>query len=116
MDFTILFVEDEDHIRNIMGTFLEISGYRVLQAVNGVEGLNLLKSARVSLVITDINMPVMGGNEFISKLAAMPDPPPVIALSGDPTEVNPNPVIREIVSKPVSIHVLKKVVQGVLLE
>jgi len=38
----------------------------------------------------------------------------VIALSGDSSEVTPNPLIREIVSKPVSIHTLRKVVQGVV--
>ena len=113
-DLTILFAEDEDSIRSVLTTFLEMLGYTVLQAANGAEGLNLLKSSKVALVITDINMPVMNGNEFISQLAALPDPPPVIALSGDAGEVTPDPVIRAIISKPVSIHTLKKVVQGVL--
>lgn len=114
MNLTILFTEDEDSIRSVMATLLELFGYRVIQAKNGAEGLDLLKGTKVALVITDINMPVMDGNEFISHLSALPDPPPVIALSGDASEVYPNPVIREIVSKPVSIHTLKKVMQRVL--
>ena len=116
MPLTILFAEDEDSIRSVLTTFLEMLGYRVIQAANGVEGLNHLKAAKVALVITDINMPVMDGNEFISNLAALPDPPPVIALSGDASEVTPNPVIRQIVSKPVGIQTLRKVVQRLLSE
>ena len=116
MSLTILFAEDEANVRSVLTTFLELIGYRVTQAANGLEGLNFLKSGKFDLVITDINMPVMSGNELISNIAELPVPPPVIALCGDIGEVNPNPAITEIVSKPVSIHTLKAVVQRVLPE
>lgn len=114
MSATILFAEDETNVRGVLTTFLELLGYQVIQAANGLEGLYLLKGNRVDLVITDINMPVMSGNELISYIAALPDPPPVIALCGDIAEVTPDPVITEIVPKPVSIHTLKGLVQRLL--
>ena len=116
LSLTILFAEDEANVRSVLTTFLEIIGYQVTQAANGLEGLNLLKKAKYDLVITDINMPVMSGNELISNIAGLPDPPPVIALCGDIGEVSPNSAVTEIVSKPVSIHTLKAVVQRVLPE
>lgn len=114
MDSTILFVEDQANIRAVLSTFLEMLGYTVIQVENGQEGLDALQTAKVDLVITDINMPVMDGNEFIARLATQPHPPPVVALSGDSWEVVDSPVINTIVSKPVSIHTLKKVVQDLL--
>lgn len=114
MSVTILFAEDEANVRNVLTTFLELIGYRVVQASNGLEGLNHFADTKFDLVITDINMPVMSGNELISNIAGLTDPPPVIALCGDVGEVTPNPAISEIVSKPVSIHTLRAVVQRVL--
>ena len=116
MDSTILFVEDQANIRSVLSTFLEMLGYSVIQVGNGAEGLSALKNTKIDLIITDINMPVMNGNEFIAALAAQPDPPPIIALSGDSWEVVSNPIISTVVSKPVSIHTLKRVVQDLLPE
>ncbi len=114
MDSKILFVEDQAIIRTVLSTFLEMLGYIVIQVENGLEGLAALQTTRVDLVITDIKMPVMDGNEFIAALAELPTRPPIIALSGDYWEVVANPIISEIISKPVSIHTLKRVVQNLL--
>jgi CheY-like chemotaxis protein len=114
VDSVILFVEDQPDIRSVLSTFLEILGYKVKQVENGAEALDIYKTMPFDLVITDINMPVMNGNELIAALAGFPNPPPIIALSGDSWEVVPNPIISAIVSKPVSIHTLKKVVQDLL--
>jgi CheY-like chemotaxis protein len=89
-------------------------GYKVIQVTNGAEGLEAFKKTPSDLVITDINMPVMNGNEFIAALAALPQPPPVIALSGDSWEVISNPIIKSVISKPISIHTLKQVVKDLL--
>ncbi|MDB5081721.1 MAG: LuxN [Chloroflexi bacterium] len=114
LDSTILFVEDQADIRSVLSTFLEMLGYKVIQVTNGAEGLEAFKKTPSDLVITDINMPVMNGNEFIAALAALPQPPPVIALSGDSWEVISNPIIKSVISKPISIHTLKQVVKDLL--
>jgi signal transduction histidine kinase len=61
---TLLVVEDEPSVRHLATDVLEAQGYRVLRAGNGQEGLRVardLKGQPISLVITDVIMPVMGG-------------------------------------------------------
>jgi len=61
---TLLLVEDEPSVRNLASKVLTAQGYTVLQANNGQDGLNLAREhrgARISLVVTDVIMPLMGG-------------------------------------------------------
>ncbi|MFQ5958107.1 MAG: response regulator [Alphaproteobacteria bacterium] len=66
----ILVVEDSATVREVERHFLEAAGFDVTTAVNGVDGLNKLRSSRFNLVITDIDMPRMNGIELIRKLRA----------------------------------------------
>ena len=74
MDLNILFVEDQPDVRSVLSTFLEMIGYKVTQVENGAAALDLFKTAPFDLVITDINMPVMDGNQLIAALAAFSPP------------------------------------------
>lgn len=65
---TILVVEDESHAAEVLAFVLEREGYRVLDAVNGRDGLNKLKLSPVDLIILDIAMPIMNGVEMASAL------------------------------------------------
>ena len=58
---TILVVEDEEAVRRTACRALEVQGYRVIAATNGVEALTVLQGQRVDLVLTDMVMPVMDG-------------------------------------------------------
>lgn len=61
----ILLVEDEREVRSVLRLMLEAGGYRVLEAANGQEALNLLRvEAPVSLVVSDVIMPGMTGREL----------------------------------------------------
>lgn len=63
--FTILVVEDEPHLREVCGIVLRTEGYRVVEAVNGMEGLVALRAHKIDLVLLDLYMPVMDGKEFL---------------------------------------------------
>jgi len=67
---TILVVEDEANVRDLVARTLQRLGYRVLQAANGVEALDLWerRSGPIDLVLTDIVMPEMGGVELSRQL------------------------------------------------
>ena len=69
---TILTVDDSPSVRQLVRIVLEGAGYTVIEAENGQEGLTQATSTAVDLVITDLNMPVMDGLEFIRGLRAMP--------------------------------------------
>ncbi len=65
-DETVLVVEDNEELREFIKTLLEESGYSVLTAAEGVEGVGVFEqhSQKISLVITDIMMPKMSGREL----------------------------------------------------
>ena len=62
---TILIVDDEYLIADILGFALEDEGYLVEKASNGLKALEALKEKRVELVITDYMMPLLNGEELV---------------------------------------------------
>jgi response regulator RpfG family c-di-GMP phosphodiesterase len=64
----VLIVDDERGIREILSDFLELEGYSVVTAGDGVEALEVLSSEPVDLVLTDMKMPRMGGIELLEQI------------------------------------------------
>lgn len=62
---TVLLVEDEDVMRMTLASALEGAGYAVISASNGEEGLKLALEKHPALILTDLQMPKMGGLEMI---------------------------------------------------
>lgn len=79
---TILLVEDETLLREGIQEILEAHGYVVIGAADGVEALEWLGQATVSLIVTDLLMPNMNGVEFIKYVRADYPQTPVIVISG----------------------------------
>lgn len=81
---TILLVEDEDMLRGLIRELLEIKGYLVLEASQGVEALELFKKSPdpVDLVLTDVVMPHMSGSELVERLRKERPALRVIFMSG----------------------------------
>jgi two-component system, chemotaxis family, chemotaxis protein CheY len=68
MSTTILTVDDSRTMRDMLMLALSDAGYRVVQAEDGVHGLEVLKNEMPQVVITDINMPRMDGFGFIENV------------------------------------------------
>jgi len=81
---TVLLVEDETAVRELVGTTLREKGYTVFEAVNGAEGLRLARQhdGKIDLVLTDVVMPVMGGKEMADALRASHPDTKVLFTSG----------------------------------
>ncbi len=81
---TILLVDDEEFIRALGKRILEKSGYKVITAADGREALDLYKSQKdkISLVILDLMMPVMGGKECLQELLKIEPQVKIIVASG----------------------------------
>ena len=84
----ILIVDDSPSMRTVAGIALRGAGYEVLEAGNGQEGLARLDGERVHLIISDVNMPVMDGIEFLKEVKRHPQYrfTPVIMLTTEASE------------------------------
>ena len=69
---TILTIDDSASIRQMVKLTLTSAGYRVIEASDGADGLAKASAGGVDAVITDLNMPVMNGIEFIRKFRSHP--------------------------------------------
>lgn len=85
MKRTILIVDDELNIRQGLGAAVEMEGYEVLLASDGSEAWEILKKEVIDLVITDLRMPGLDGNELLKKVYTSYPTIPVIVLTGHGT-------------------------------
>ena len=82
MKFNILIIDDEKNIREGLSASLEMEGYNTVLAENGKEGLELFAKGDIDLVITDLRMPQVTGEEVLDKIISGSPGVPVIVLTG----------------------------------
>ncbi len=85
---TILIVDDEIKIRELISQHLTNESYRVLQAGNGVEALEQIKKETVDLVVLDLMMPLMDGYQTLRELRNVDNYLPVIMLTAKTDEID----------------------------
>ncbi|MDR2943165.1 MAG: sigma-54 dependent transcriptional regulator [Treponema sp.] len=85
MKFRILIIDDEKNIREGLAEYLQEDGYEVECAKDGEEGWNFFNNGDVDLVITDLRMPGIGGEEILRRILAQAPGFPVIVLTGHGT-------------------------------
>jgi len=73
MPATILVVEDEEPVADVISLLVQDLGHRVFTAPNGVEGLKIARREKPALVISDIMMPQMPGDEMCRQLKSNPE-------------------------------------------
>jgi two-component system, OmpR family, response regulator len=78
----VLLVEDDDDNRELMAEVLTASGYVVLSAASGQDGLKTLSEHSVDVVVTDVGMPGMGGLEMAKAAKAIAPTVPVVIVTG----------------------------------
>lgn len=81
---TILLIDDEVEINEILSKKIKAEGHHVYTAFNGVEALEQLKDIRPDLILLDLNMPVMSGIDFYQKICDSDGRPqyPVLIMTG----------------------------------
>ena len=84
----ILVIDDEEDVREVLKLHLESAGYNVLEAENGEDGINILRSEdnmiNVGLVLCDIRMPKVNGVECVDFLRKEAPGIPVVIVTGYP--------------------------------
>jgi two-component system chemotaxis response regulator CheY len=91
MAFDVMIVDDSPAMRTFIARVIDLSGLDVgkrVEASNGKEALELLHSQWIDIILTDVNMPVMNGEEFVSRLAQdeLLRTIPVLVVSTDGSE------------------------------
>lgn len=109
MAFNVLIVDDSPAMRKLIRRVLMLSGLELsqcLDAGNGQEALELLRAHWVDIVLTDINMPVMNGEQLLKEISsdALLETIPVLVISTDRTEARLQRMMalgaRDYVTKP----------------
>ena len=83
--FTILIIEDEKNIQTFVGKVLKKHDYKVLYADNGKEGLNLIHSQCPDIILLDLGLPDIDGNEVIKEVRTWSSIP-IIVISARSAE------------------------------
>ncbi len=81
---TILLIDDETQMLTLLADILEVRGYSVITADNGIDGFNLAMSKRPDIVILDLAMPDVDGGQVAQQLRETPQTEhiPIIFLTG----------------------------------
>lgn len=121
---TLVVADDETHIRLVVAEKFRAAGYRVLEARDGEEALDLVREHRPDALITDLQMPYMSGLELCQRLAedaaaAGVKPPPTVLLTARGHILEPEQIestgIRRVMGKPFGVRELLEYVQTALL-
>jgi two-component system, chemotaxis family, chemotaxis protein CheY len=82
----VLVVDDESSVRFVLRKILEAAGHEVLEASDGAAALACVANCRPQLVMTDVKMPVMSGQELVARLRSDPATAsiPIIVVSSEP--------------------------------
>ncbi|WP_028974011.1 sigma-54-dependent transcriptional regulator [Spirochaeta cellobiosiphila] len=118
MTFTIMVVDDEKNIRQGLGSALEMDGYNIVLAENGQDAQEKLKHELIDLIITDLKMPKLSGEELLKYISSSFPTIPVIVLTGHGTVENAVNAMRDgaydFLTKPVNLDHLGLLVKRAL--
>jgi CheY-like chemotaxis protein len=105
--YTILVVDDDELMRNMIVTFLSSLGHTCLTATDGVDALGKMKGNRIGAVITDIKMPNMDGISLVGELLTEYPGLPIMVMTAFEEEYSAGIAIsvgaREFIRKPFSL-------------
>lgn len=98
----VLVVDDEQDVRDSLCEVVEMIGCRVISAANGSEALQVIAKSRPCMIILDLMMPVMSGDELIKALQSDPEfaQLPLVVCTSAPSKV---PAGVPVLAKPVDI-------------
>jgi two-component system chemotaxis response regulator CheY len=123
MTLSVMIVDDSRAMRKFMRRVIDLSGFgatEYLEAADGREALDLLRDRPAGLILTDINMPVMNGEQLVERLREDPELSriPVIVVSTDATDHRIHRMLRlgarGYVTKPFQPEQLREEMERVL--
>lgn len=119
-DKTILIIEDDADVQNFISKVLELEGYTVLKANDGIVGMRLMKENKVSLVLLDLRLPGPDGWSILRTLKRHSEYSsiPVVVLTAIAESIQRRKTLRmgatQYLIKPLSAHRLSQTIARVL--
>lgn len=116
-DFPILIVEDEKKISEMIRLYLQREGFEVHAAYDGFHGLQKAQTENIKLVILDLNLPMMSGEEVLSELRKSSDMPVLLLTAKSDEKARIAGFVLgadDYISKPFSVSELVERVKAVL--
>lgn len=118
LNLTILTIDDEENIRNGLADNFELEGYNVKAAGSGKEGLEIIENESIDLVITDLKMDGMSGQEVVRQVTTKYPGIPIIVLTGHGSIDDATEAIKagafDFLTKPLDLDHLNIVVKNAL--
>lgn len=117
---TVLLVEDTEDNRFMMRRLLEMTGYRVVEAMNGEEAVKLAKAESPNLILMDLSLPVIDGLAATRLIRKLPEfkSTPIIAVSAHDTSDFQSEAIQagcdNYVTKPIDFNELEQLIAKLL--
>ena len=114
----ILVVDDDEAVRFVLKEILEGAGHEVVEAAHGAAALDLISPQRLpDLVVTDLAMPILGGEELIGRLRSTPTTAaiPIVVVSGNAVAawtLKASGLVEAVVSKPFEAAVVTRTIHG----
>ncbi len=109
---SILVVDDDDNIREVIHAVLTQAGFQVLVAASGEAAVALLKRSRFELMLLDVHMPKMSGLEVLAAMKQIADAPPVLMVTAD----SQTATVREALSLGCAGYIAKPFTPAALVE
>jgi CheY-like chemotaxis protein len=114
----ILIVDDDPSIRYMLSRILQDEGYEAVSAANGCEGLKIAAAQEVGLVLLDLKMPGMNGQETLHELALLRPGLPVIIMTAYPGQQSEGPLagFSALLQKPLDFPMLLEAIRKLLAQ
>ena len=116
----VLVAEDEKDMREVAAAILSAEGYQVMGVASADEAVEAMSGTEFGVIVSDVMMPGGGAGRILTAARELPDPPPVVIITGRSEEDMIGELIREgaavCLRKPFHLHELLEAVRGVLGE
>lgn len=113
---TALVAEDDEPIRSLLRVMLRREGFKVFEAADGFDAMEILSANSIHLLVLDMMMPRLSGFEVIDRLTAGPHmrPPCIVVVSATPAAqlASVRERVTAVIGKPFEIETLRAVIRG----